>query len=412
MIIIHGMNRILDRLLFPRLKAGLQASPVVVLTGARQTGKSTLARRAPPESRRYFSLDDFDVRAQAERSPDDLLARATVMTLDEVQRVPELLTAVKRSVDASRIPGRFLLTGSANLLLMHQVSESLAGRAIYFTLMPFTRRERLGMGRCGLWSELFSVGDQEWPGIISSQDVPREDWKELVGIGGYPVPATQMPDAEGRELWFSGYTQTYLERDLQELSTIDNLIDFRRLMAVASLRIGQVLNQSGLGRDVGLPQPTVHRYLNLLETSFQLVRIPAYSVNRTKRLIKSPKLYWTDVGLALYLSGEAAPGGQHLENLIVSDILAWRGGLPRRADLLYWRTTTGQEVDLVIEYDGTLLPIEIKSSKRVGYADTANLRLFRSEYPDQTRAGIILYDGDEIEWLSSGILAAPWWRVL
>lgn len=406
------MNGILPRLITRRLQEGLASSPVVILTGARQTGKSTLARTLPPKDRRYFTLDDFDIRAQAETAPDELVARAATITLDEVQRETRLLTAVKQAVDARREPGRFLLTGSANLLLMRQVSETLAGRAVYFTLLPFTRRERLGYGSAGIWSDLFATEEERWPELVAAQNAPREDWKDLTRIGGYPTPAVEISDQAGRDLWFAGYAQTYLERDLQDLSSIANLVDFRRLMTAAALRIGQLLNQSELARDVGLPQPTVHRYLNLLEASYQLVRIPVYAVNRTKRLIKTPKLYWTDVGLARHLAGAAAAEGAHLENLILSDLLAWRGSMPGRAEILYWRTATQEEVDFVIELDGTLLPIEIKASGRVRHADTLNLRLFRTEYADRTRGALLLHDGDTVEWMAPGILAAPWWRVI
>lgn len=406
------MNRFHPRLLQDRLVEALTVSPVVVLTGARQTGKSTLARRLPPETRRYFTLDDFDVRAQAETAPEDLVARSETITLDEIQREPQLLRAVKRAVDRRRTPGRFVLTGSANLLLMSQVSETLAGRAVYFNLLPFTRRERLGEGRAGIWSELFAADDEDWPEIIESQGAPRENWMDLARTGGYPIPALELADPKGRDLWFTGYAQTYLERDLQDLASIANLVDFRRLMTAAALRTGQMLNQSELARDIGLPQPTVHRYLNLLETSYQIVRIPVYAVNRTKRLIKTPKLYWSDVGLAIHLAGGADPNGSHLENFILSDLLAWRGALPGRAEVLYWRTTTQEEVDFVVELDGALLPIEIKSRSRVRTTDAAHLRLFRSEYSDSSRAALLLHDGDTIEWLAPGILAAPWWRTI
>lgn len=406
------MNRFLPRLLNSSIEIGLESSPVVVITGARQTGKSTLAQKLDPEKRSYFSLDDFEVRAQAEKTPDDLVRRAPRMVIDEVQRVPDLLMSVKRAVDEDRMPGRYVLTGSANLLLMSRISESLAGRAVYYSLLPFTRRETLGSGRSGLWSELFEKGEDDWPDLIDEQDTPHENWEDLVRVGGYPVPVVELDDRKARGLWFDGYTQTYLERDLQDLSAIENLVDFKRLMTACSLRLGQLINQSELGRDVGLPQPTVRRYLNLLETSCQLVRIPVYAVNRTKRLIKTPKLYWNDVGLAFHLSGMETPSGSHLENLVLTDLLAWQGAMPRRAEILYWRTTTGEEVDFVIEVGGSVLPIEIKSGSRVRFSDTAGLRAFRSEYPDLSRAGLLLYDGQKTAWLAPGILAAPWWKVI
>ena len=165
-------------------------------------------------------------------------------------------------------------------------------------------------------------------------------------------------------LWFDGYVRTYLERDLQDLAAISALPDFRRLMRAACLRMGQLVNQTELGRDVALPQPTVHRWLNLLETSYLLVRLPAYAVNRTKRLIKAPKIYWGDTGIAMQLAEAEEPGGAHLENLVLHDLLAWRDARIEHAELGYWRTSIGEEVDFVIEAGGKLLPIEVKSTAR------------------------------------------------
>ena len=176
--------------------------------------------------------------------------------------------------------------------------------------------------------------------------------------------------------------------------------------------MGQLVNQTELGRDVALPQPTVHRWLNLLETSYQLVRLPAYAVNRTKRLIKAPKIYWDDTGVALHLAEMDDPSGVHLENLVLHDLLAWRDARLERAEIGYWRTAVGEEVDLVIEIGGRLLPIEIKASARPRLADARHLRTFRAEYGKKARAGLLLHSGSTLEWLAPDVLAAPWWRVL
>jgi predicted AAA+ superfamily ATPase len=386
--------------------------PAVVVTGARQTGKSTLSVALSPGKRRYFSLDDLDVQELARRDPAALLEGSQPVTLDEVQREPDLLSAVKRAIDRKRTPGQFLLTGSANLSMMQGVSESLAGRASYLTLWPMTRREQKGEGRCGLWDELLSSDDDNWDSLLSKGSDKAEDWQALASRGGFPTPALRLDSNADRAIWFDGYVRTYLERDLQALSSISALPDFRRLMRAACLRIGQLINQTELGRDVALPQPTVHRYMNLLETSYLLVRLPAYAVNRTKRLIKAPKLYWGDTGVALHLSGLDAPQGAHLENVILNDILAWRDSRLETADVMYWRTATGEEVDFVVEAEGKLLPIEVKSSPRPRLGDAKHLLSFRAEYGKKSRAGLLLHTGSQIEWLAPGILAAPWWRVL
>lgn len=413
MIIIHSMSADpLPRLVLPSVAQRLRVMPAVIVTGARQTGKSTLVNELTPGDRRYLSLDDLDVQDLARRDPDALLEGHRHITLDEVQREPNLLNAVKRSVDRRREPGRFLLTGSANLLLMRQVSESLAGRASYLTLWPMTRREQLGQAACGLWDALLDTPESDWIELITDGTDHSEDWKALARRGGFPTPTLDLDSDEDRTIWFDGYVRTYLERDLQALSSISALPDFRRLMRAACLRMGQLVNQTDLGRDVALPQPTVHRYLNLLETSYLLVRLPAYAVNRTKRLIKSPKLYWGDTGVAMHLAQEAEPRGAHLENLVLQDLMAWRDSGIDRVELFYWRTSIGEEIDFVVEAAGSLLPIEVKTTRRPRLRDAAHLRTFRTEYGERSRPGILLHDGELLDWMTPDALAVPWWKIL
>ena len=414
------MPRVVDGI----LEAMMGVMPAVIVTGARQTGKSTLARRfgqstlAPAserpasDARRYLSLDDLDVLGLARDDPDALVGSRKSTILDEVQREPSLLSAVKREIDRDRRAGRFLLTGSANLMLMRRVSESLAGRASYLTLWTMTRREQLGLAECGVWEKLLRSAERDWPSLLAEQSGDPEDWRALARRGGYPVPALHLRSTEERSIWFAGYVQTYLERDLQMLSSLSSLPDFRRLMRAATLRLGSLVNQTEMSRDTGIKQPTVHRWLNLLEASYLMVRIPAYSVNRTKRLIKSPKLYWNDTGLAMHLSQEDEARGVHLENLVLQDLLAWRDSRLGSAEILHWRATTGEEVDFVIEAHGSLLPIEIKATERPRVRHAANLRTFRKEYGRATRAGLLLHGGNSLEWLNPDVLAAPWWRVI
>jgi len=413
MNIMHTMNkRTLPRLVAGSLTHRLGIMPAVIVTGARQTGKSTLAQELTPGDRRYYSLDELDVVDVARRDPELLVGGSRPVTLDEVQREPDLLLAVKRSIDKDRRPGRFLLTGSANLLLMRKVSESLAGRASYLTLWPMTRREQRGLGRCGLWEELLATPDRDWFDLLAAQPGDTEDWRAFARRGGFPTPAVHFHKAADRKLWFDGYVRTYLERDLRELSAVAALPDFRRLMRAACFRLGQLLNQTELGRDVALPQPTVHRYLNLLETSYLLVRLPAFAANRTKRLIKSPKLYWGDTGVALHLTGDAEPNGAHLENLVLHDLVAWRETRLDHAELFHWRTTIGEEVDFVVETGGRLLPIEVKAASRPRIADARHLRTFRAEYGNKTRAALLLHTGKTLGWIAPDVLAVPWWRIL
>jgi uncharacterized protein len=411
MTIIHDMKT-LPRLVGAALAERMRVMPAVVVTGARQTGKSTLVEQLVAGKRRYATLDDLDVLDAARRDPQVLVGGPGPVTLDEVQREPDLLRAVKHAIDRDRTPGRFLLTGSANLLLMRQVSESLAGRASYLTLWPMTRREQQGRGQSGRWEDLFATPDGGWRELLGDESGSAEDWRMLARRGGFPTPALQLNTASERRIWFDGYVRTYLERDLQDLAAISGLPAFRRLMRAACLRMGQLVNQTELGRDAALPQPTVHRWLNLLETSYLLVRLPAYAVNRTKRLIKAPKIYWGDTGLAMHLAETEEPTGAHLENLVLHDLMAWRDSRIDRAELGYWRTSIGEEVDFVIEAGGKLLPIEVKSTARPRLSDAAHLRTFRTEYGKKARAGLLLHNGNAIEWLAPDVLAAPWWSVL
>ena len=403
----------LPRLVAQSLEARLSVMPAVVITGARQTGKSTLARELVSGERDYFSLDDPHVADMARRDPDSFLGGELPVALDEVQREPDLLIAVKRAIDRERRPGRFLITGSANLALMASVSESLAGRASYLTLWPMTRRERLGMGRCGAWDELLETPDEDWRELLAEQpDAPKEDWRELARRGGFPTLAVEMSEDYQRAIWFDGYIETYLERDLLQLSAVSFLPDFRRLTRAACHRLGQIANQTEIGRDVALPQSTVHEYMNLLETSYLLTRLPPFSVNRTKRLIKSPKIYWSDTGLALHLAGLTEPSGAHLENIILNDLLAWRDARLEYVAIMFWRTESGEEVDFVIETRDDLVPIEIKATARPSSRDAVHLRTFRDEYADRARSGLLLHAGDSIEWIAPNVLAAPWWKVI
>ena len=413
MDIIHVVNdRTLPRLVGRSLRERLNVTPAVVVTGARQTGKSTLVQDLVPEERRFHTLDDLDVLDTARREPELLVGGRGPVTLDEVQREPDILLAVKAQIDREKRPGQFLLTGSANLLLMRSVSESLAGRASYLTLWPMTRSEQRGEGGCGIWEELLNGADEEWQNIAVSRPAEPDSWQELALRGGFPTPAVELSTARERAIWWDGYVRTYLERDVGNISNIAALPDLRRLMRGAAHRTGGILNQTEVGRDVGLAQATVHRYLNLLEVSYLLVRLPAFAVNRTKRLIKSPKVYWSDSAMAMHLAQEKEPRGEHLENLILSDLLAWRDSRLDQAEIYYWRAHSGEEVDLVIEAGDQLIPIEIKASGKPKLSHIKHLRAFRDEYRGRSRFGLLIHSGDETEWLAPDVLSVPWWRVI
>ncbi len=423
MIIIHYMKEptYRPRALAPAVERALETHPVVVLSGARQTGKTTLVRNLPSAANRSLqSLDDFDVLELARDRPEDLLARGRRLTLDEVQRVPELLLAIKRDVDARRQRGRFLLTGSANLLLMRQVADSLAGRAVYLLLAPFTAGERQGEGRLPPWSEVASCRrGAEVAQRINELPAADCNWQREILRGGMP-PASLARSARERAQWFDGYVQTYLERDLRDLSQIASLPDFRRLMGLAVHRLGQLLNQSELGRDAGISQATTHRYLGLLETTFQVHKVTPYSVNPSKRLIKAPKLYWADSGLAAHLAGVSSVNalrsspllGAFAENAVLSGLLTWREATHPRSEIHYWRTAGGAEVDFVVERGPRLIPLEIKTARRIRISDIRHLEIFLDDYGKQAPWGAVLYDTDRAHVITRRVIGLPLSRFL
>ena len=393
------------------LRQALEDAPVLVLTGARQVGKSTLLLNETPfRDFRFLSLDDFDVLRQAQQQPDALWAGTDRVILDEVQKAPALLAAVKQAVD--RAPGKmkFVLSGSANLLLMKQVSESLAGRAIYHVLDPLTLGEIHHAAPPDLIHRILAG---EWPqeGTLSE---PIADVLPNLQRGMMPA-LLRLNSAPSWVRWWDGYVATYLERDLRQVAQVDALVDFRRMMELLALRCGQMLNQSDLARDAGLSQPTAHRYLNLLETTHLFERLPAYASNRTTRMLKAPKAFWNDTGLAVFLSGyyqeeelrKARELGNFFESFIYHHLRVLTQMMTPPARLFNWRTQAGQEVDFILEYGRKVLAIEVKQTSHPGYGDTAGLQAFLSDHPDAL-GGLLLHGGTETRRLGERILAVPW----
>ena len=354
------------RFLADRIRRALEFFPVVAVVGARQTGKTTLVREEFPE-RRYFSLDFPEIRAAAEEDPYGFLASLDPpATIDEIQKVPEIFQALKALVDKKREPGMFLITGSANFLLLSKISETLAGRIAVFELPGFAISEAEGypppdfIKRC-LQEEKIPHPDEAYP---------KPYIEALIKRGTLP-PSVLAPDQEIRRMWLENYVATYLERDLRDLSQVASLGDFRRVMGLAASRTASILNVSELARDAGISVSTARNYLQLLEISYQIRRLPPYFANLGKRLVKSPKLHFRDTAVALTLSGlgvgeESLFGhpyfAQLVETFLVEEIIKLTNIFIPEAKFYHFRTHGGTEVDLVIEAKGRLLPIEIKSS--------------------------------------------------
>jgi len=408
------MNGIKKRWFHKTLQAALRVLPVSVVTGARQTGKTTLAKMIEP-ARAYFTLDELGVLDQAERNPDALLATRPVI-LDEVQRAPKFLLAVKRAVDRQRQAGDFILTGSANLLLMQHAADTLAGRAIYLELPPFCPSEWLERkGALAPLDDLFSAEFdwQTWPGEPGN-------WIQWLLRGGFP-PAVQIDSDADRSLWFSAYIQTYLERDLRQLSAVSSLPDFQRIMALSAQRTAKLLNQADLARDAALSHPTAHRYLNLLETGCLITRLRPFATNLAGSLVKAPKLFWTDCGLAAALAGirsssdlaSRMDAGFWLEQTLFQTLQTWRALEPQRRKLHFWRDRAGHEVDFILEQDGKLVALEVKAGSQITTSDTAGIRAFRDAMKRKAPLvrSVVLHAGNARP-LDVDIVALPWgWMV-
>lgn len=393
------------------LRDAVRDHQIVVLTGARQVGKSTLLQQESPFSDwRYISFDDFDTLFQSKSDPTSLWAGVDRIVLDEVQKSTNLLDAVKITVDSNKGKYRFILSGSANLLLMRKVSESLAGRAVYFTLYPMTTGEMNNLSPTNLLELLFKG---ELPSEENFESTPIDPFPLM--WRGFMPSLMHVKTSASVVRWWEGYVATYLERDLRQLSQIDSLPDFRRLMVALALRCGQTLNQTEVSRDTGISQPTVHRYINLLETTCLLERLPAFAVNRTKRLIKSPKMMWGDPGLVSFLSGHydsdsvrsSREAGGIFESMVYLHLNANSQLLVPIPRIFYWRTTTGKEVDFVLEWGRKLLAVEVKLSSQPKFSDIETLKLFMEDYPE-TSAGILIYAGNEVKILHEKIVAIPW----
>jgi predicted AAA+ superfamily ATPase len=407
------MTAYFERDLAPMVLKALKSMPAVIITGLRQTGKTTfLQHQFPPEARRFITFDDFAQLSAAKSDPDRFVSSDDPLTIDEVHKCPEIFTAIKKVVDRKRKPGQFLLSGSANFTLLRGITESLAGRSVYFQMHPFSRRE---IDR--------KVGDQPFlERFFDNQEMPKhKEFKpiepEEILKGG--MPTICLGDVEDRSFWFKGYEQTYLERDIREISQIENIVAYRNLLHLACLRSGQILNLSQLGRDARLTSATTSRYLSLLETSFVIFKLNPYLRNRGSRLIKSPKIYISDSGLACFMVGinkfqmdyREPLLGALFETYVAQNLLAIIDSRWKEAQLYFWSVQGRHEVDFVIEVGRKCLAIEVKSSARWQKKDLSGLEAFLGTTP-HCIAAVLCYNGREAVRLGERIWALPLGLVL
>ncbi len=377
-----------NRHLRNQLISSAEQFPVVTVVGPRQSGKTTLVRDVFP-LKSYRSLENPDIRAYAMNDPRGFLDELDEgAILDEVQRVPHLLSYLQQRVDENNAPGRFILTGSQHFLLMENISQSLAGRTAVLTLLPLSLPELAGK------TDPLAMEELIWKGFY-----PR--------VHENPIdPYAAMRD----------YFQTYVERDVRQLLKVHDLLSFETFVRLCAGRVGQLLNLTSLANDAGISPTTAKEWISILETSFVLFRMAPWHANISKRLIKTPKLYFHDVGLAAYLCGIEQPAqvlthplrGNLFENMVVSDLLKRRFNSGRDSRLCFFRDQTGNEVDLLFPDGPGFIPIEIKSGKTVHSDWFKGLNYFAELRGESSAPGVLVYGGDLLQKRTAGTVCGVW----
>ena len=401
-------SRFIPRSLESVLKRASREFPAVVLTGPRQSGKTTLLKELFRDSHRYVSLELPDIRAAASNDPRGFLElNPPPVIFDEIQYSPDLLPYIKEHIDAHRTQGgQFLLTGSQNLLLLERVTESLAGRAAMLNLLPLSFREI--QGRPG---SPFPWERKAHPTIRKSLSL-FELWMSLIR-GGYPEIAAD-PDRD-LALWHSSYIQTYLERDVRSLRQVGELTLFQSFLRALAARSGQLLNLTEMSRDLGVAVNTAKAWLSVLEASFQVVVLRPYFANVGKRLVKTPKVYFTDTGTLCHLAGlkdsehaaSGPMGGQIFETAVLAEIVKTFRNRGEDPKVYFWRTSAGVEVDILIDLGVKLIPIEVKLSATPNPSMANGIVSFRKDFGKKASQGYVVHPGDVLLPLGEGVTALP-----
>ncbi len=407
-----GMKYI-KRWMEDKIKDSLESHPVVILTGPRQVGKSTLLEQASFLKKwRYLTLDDFDTLEQAKEDPKSLLYGDIPTIIDEAQRCPDLLLTIKYYVDKTKSKRNFILSGSGNMSLRQKPRETLAGRARYLHLQGFSARELQGLSVSGFL-------DKVWEGEkIKSESLKHvNNFTKAVWRGGLPgvVLASSEKIAFDRSI---SYIDTYLERDIQDLIKVRHPQNFRRLMEVLAKATGWESVQEELSNACGEKRPNVSRYISLLQDTGLLYELKGY-IQKKERAYKQAKYYWFDSGAACILSGIHSQKdlkkknlkGRYFENFVLQQIKSWISTQSVEPEIFYWKLKEGAvEVDFVLRSSSKVLGVEVKSTDSVKFKDTKSMREFLKTHPE-VKNGIIVYTGDKVFRVATGIYAVPWFAL-
>ena len=398
-----------ERFLTKPIITALTDTPVVMLIGPRQCGKTTLVRQFVTKDRDYVTLDEDTVLEAARSDPAGFVRGFDRVAIDEVQRAPELLRAIKQTVDIDRRPGRFLLTGSANILTLPQVSESLAGRMEIVSLMPLSRSEIKGQKPTFL--------NQAFTGKLPkpAEVMIGNDLVHAVLVGGYPE-MLQREDSRRRQVWARDYVRAIVQRDVRDIAEIEKLDQLPRLLNVLAHHSGQLTNFTQLGGQIGIDDKTARRYIGILEQVFLVQRISPWFRSQLKRLIKTPKLHFIDSGLLSAMLGLTADRiakdrsafNALLETFVFSEIVKQIGWSDEGYRLHHYRDKDQDEVDIVLEDErGALIGIEVKASATVQATDFKGIRKLIDICGDDLKLGVVLYDGTRVVPFGDRLFAAP-----
>ena len=405
------MASIYTRFASPLIREAIEDSPAILIHGPRQCGKTTLALTVGEQSgHRYLSFDDEVVRAGAKSDPVGfVLDLPDRIILDEVQHVPEIFSSLKLAIDQRREPGRFILTGSTNILLLPSLSDSLAGRMEVLHLHPLAQCELEGAQSTFL-QRLFS-------NEFDSVTAPRlgDELIERIVAGGYPA-ALQRTTARRREAWYRDYLETLIQRDIRDLARISSLDVMPRLLTGVASQTARLMNISDLASPFQISRPTVRDYVTLLKRVFLLDELPPWHNNRLSRLVKTPKLHMGDTGTCCHLLGMGVTDlkadrtllGQLLETFVFQEIRRQASWYERTLRLSHFRDRNGVEVDIIVELGATAIAgIEVKAAASVNAKDFRGLKLLASSLGKRFIAGVVLYDGETVTRFGEGLYAVP-----
>ncbi len=392
-----------------RVATALTDTPVVMLIGPRQCGKTTLVQQFADKDREYVTLDDDTVLEAARNDPAGFVRGFDLVTIDEVQRAPELLRAIKRSVDNDRRAGRFLLTGSANILTLPQVSESLAGRMEIVNLMPISRAETLGKEPTFL--KMAFHGKLVKPG----PDIEGDQLIHTVLVGGYPE-MLRKEDSRRRQAWARDYVKAIVQRDVRDIAEVEKLDQLPRLLQALAHQSGQLTNFTQIGGQIGMDDKTTRKYTGILEQLFLVQRVSPWFRNELKRLIKTPKLHFVDSGLLATLlalttaqiAKDRSTFGALLETFVFAEVMKQTTWSDEGYTLHHYRDKDQDEVDIVVEDEhGALVGIEVKASATVHASDFKGMRKLLDICGDDLKLGIVMYDGTKVVPFGDRLFAAP-----